>query len=47
VREIDAKIEALIAMRDAVQALAAACEGDHRPDCPILEDLQRCGAAVY
>ena len=43
VREIEAKIEALITMRDAVEALAAACEGDHRPDCPILEDLERCG----
>ena len=42
VREIEAKIEALITMRDAVKALAAACEGDHRPDCPILEDLERC-----
>jgi MerR family transcriptional regulator, copper efflux regulator len=38
--EIDAKIEALIAVRDAVQALAAACEGDYRPDCPILRDLE-------
>src|SRR5215213_8470769 len=46
VREINAKIEALITMRDAVQALAAACEGDHRPDCPILEDLERCGEPV-
>ena len=40
--EIDAKIAALISMRDAVQQLADACEGDHRPDCPILEDLERC-----
>lgn len=40
VREIEAKIEALITMRDAVEALAAACEGDHRPDCPILRDLE-------
>jgi MerR family transcriptional regulator, copper efflux regulator len=40
VHEIEAKIEALITMRDAVEALAAACEGDHRPDCPILHDLE-------
>ena len=39
--EIEAKIAALIAMRDAVQQLADACEGDHRPDCPILDDLER------
>ena len=40
VHEIEAKIETLITMRDAVEALAAACEGDHRPDCPILYDLE-------
>jgi MerR family transcriptional regulator, copper efflux regulator len=44
VREIEAKIEALMTMRDAVQTLAADCEGDHRPDCPILEDLAAAGA---
>ena len=38
--EIDAKIAALIAMRDTVQELAASCDGDHRPDCPILRDLE-------
>ena len=43
--EIEAKIEALITMRDAIERLAAACEGDHRPDCPILEDLEHCGGA--
>jgi len=40
VAEIDAKIAELAAMRDAVQELADACEGDHRPDCPILHDLE-------
>jgi MerR family copper efflux transcriptional regulator len=44
VGEIEAKIAALIAMRDAVQELVAACDGDHRPDCPILRDLERGGA---
>ena len=43
VGEIDAKIAALVAMRDAVEELAAACDGDHRPECPILRDLE--GAA--
>lgn len=46
VREINAKIEALITMRDAVEALAAACEGDHRPDCPILHDLEGFSDAI-
>jgi MerR family transcriptional regulator, copper efflux regulator len=43
VGEIDAKIAALVAMRDAVQELAAACDGDHRPECPILRDLEEHG----
>lgn len=41
--EIDAKIAELTAMRDTVRELAAACDGDHRPDCPILHDLERGG----
>jgi len=40
VSEIDAKIAALVAMRDAVEELAAACDGDLRPECPILRDLE-------
>lgn len=43
VGEIDAKIAALVAMRDAVQELAAECDGDHRPECPILRDLEEHG----
>jgi MerR family copper efflux transcriptional regulator len=27
-------------MRDTLQELADACHGDHRPDCPILHDLE-------
>jgi MerR family copper efflux transcriptional regulator len=42
--EINAKIEALRAMRDTVQELADACDGDQRPECPILRDLE--GAAT-
>src|SRR6516225_5966125 len=40
VGEIDAKIAALRAMRDTVRELAVACDGDHRPECPILRDLE-------
>jgi MerR family transcriptional regulator, copper efflux regulator len=43
--EIDARIAALVAMRNAVQELAAACDGDHRPECPILRDLEGAAAA--
>ena len=37
IAEIRAKIAAMTSMRDAVQALADACE---RPECPILHDLE-------
>lgn len=40
VAELDAKILELTAMRDTLQELADACHGDHRPDCPILRDLE-------
>lgn len=39
VADIDDKIKRLAAMRDTVADLAARCRGDHRPDCPILDDL--------
>lgn len=41
VAELDAKIEELHSMRDALADLAAHCHGDQRPDCPILDDLGR------
>ena len=40
VAELEAKILELTAMRDTLQELADACHGDHRPDCPILHDLE-------
>src|SRR5215472_12110367 len=40
VAEITAKIAAMSTVRDAVQELADKCEGDDRPECPILRDLQ-------
>lgn len=39
VAELDHRIAELTAMRDALAHLAAACHGDHRPECPILRDL--------
>lgn len=42
--EIDRKIAELEAMRGTLQHLITACHGDHRPDCPILDDLA--GAAA-
>ena len=40
VGEIEAKIAALSTIRNTVLELAAACDGDHRPECPILRDLE-------
>lgn len=34
------KIENLQQMADTLQTLADCCAGDHRPDCPILTDLE-------
>lgn len=38
-QKIDAKIAQLQSMRGTLAHLVEACAGDHRPDCPILEDL--------
>lgn len=39
VAAIDEKVKALQAMGDTLRDLAAACHGDHRPDCPILKGI--------
>ncbi|MGF1592552.1 MAG: Cu(I)-responsive transcriptional regulator [Kiloniellaceae bacterium] len=39
--DIDRKIEELQSMRDTLSRLVDACRGDHRPDCPILDDLAK------
>ena len=36
---IEAKIVELEAMKRTLRDLVRSCRGDHRPDCPILEDL--------
>lgn len=40
VAELHAKIAEMQAMADTLLELADACHGDHRPDCPILRDLE-------
>ncbi|WP_420405515.1 Cu(I)-responsive transcriptional regulator [Nisaea sp.] len=37
--EIDRKIRELQSLRGTLAHLIRACHGDHRPDCPILDDL--------
>jgi len=39
IADLDARIAALTEMRTTLVALAQACHGDHRPDCPILQGL--------
>ncbi len=40
VKELEEKISELQGMADALKHLARTCHGDHRPDCPIIQDLE-------
>lgn len=42
-KELESKIAELQAMADALRHLAQTCHGDHRPDCPIIVDLETKG----
>ena len=37
IAEIDAKLSELQILRDQLSELASACQGDDRPNCPILD----------
>ncbi len=39
VAALDVKIAEMTAMRQTLQHLVACCQGNDRPDCPILDDL--------
>jgi Cu(I)-responsive transcriptional regulator len=39
IRELEAKITALEEMRATLSHLAHCCDGDNRPDCPIIDGL--------
>jgi len=39
IREVERKIEELEGIRATLSSLVDACQGDQRPDCPILSDL--------
>lgn len=39
IAELNRKIEELAGLRDSLQELVEHCQGDDRPDCPILKDL--------
>ena len=38
--DLDLKIKLLREMHRALGRLAEACDGDHRPDCPIIDTLE-------
>lgn len=39
IAEIDLKLKELEGLKDQLNALASACHGDDRPNCPILDAL--------
>lgn len=40
IAELEQKITLLDEMRATLKGLADACEGNHRPECPIIESLE-------
>lgn len=45
IADLNRKIDELQAMRRTLEQLVAHCHGDHRPECPILDDLAGASAA--
>ncbi|MGH8169151.1 MAG: Cu(I)-responsive transcriptional regulator [Steroidobacteraceae bacterium] len=41
VADLDHKIAELTRIRDTLSELARRCRGDQRPECPILDELER------
>ena len=44
--DLDRRIQELQAIRRTLQELVQHCHGDHRPDCPILDDLAGAAASA-
>ena len=44
IQELDHDIAKLQSIRDQLQHLTECCQGDNRPDCPIIDDLAQNGA---
>ena len=45
--ELNRRIEELLSLRDTLGELIAHCQGDDRPDCPILKDLAKGGGCSH
>ncbi len=39
VADLDRRMQEMAAMKRTLERLADCCHGDHRPDCPILDEL--------
>ena len=39
VADLERRMEEMAAIKRTLEKLARACHGDHRPDCPILDEL--------
>ncbi|TDF79679.1 Cu(I)-responsive transcriptional regulator [Pseudomonas sp. H9] len=45
--DLNRRIEELVSLRDTLSELVAHCQGDDRPDCPILKDLEAGGSCCH
>lgn len=45
IADVDHKLAQLKEIRRVLSKLVSACEGDHRPDCPIMDSLSGHGKA--
>lgn len=43
IADLNRRIDELVSLRDTLSELVAHCQGDDRPDCPILKDLAASG----
>lgn len=40
IQDLNGRITIMQGMRDTLVKLASSCDGDHRPNCPIIESLE-------
>lgn len=41
IQDLEARIQEIKSMKQVLSTLAASCHGDDRPDCPILDGLEK------